>query len=182
MLIGKPSIFRRLKSLPKNNISIVAGSCKMLYPQWLPRRCSRRIDRLADIVSPRIGAFAGQAPNREKSAFYDREQSTSYQTSPVTTISMNLACKKTSPRRMPALCDAPMDRARRRQIKTPKTFDIDALLKLRPLERPRLSFPLCRSLEHGDSWVGYSLSEFIKQCDRFRQQNTSNFSLITTKK
>ena len=50
-------------------------------------------------------------------------------------------------------------------VKTPKTFDIDALMKLRPLE-DRVDRHRC--VERWSMvipWVGYSLSEFIKQCD-----------------
>jgi sulfoxide reductase catalytic subunit YedY len=50
-------------------------------------------------------------------------------------------------------------------VKTKKTFDIDALLKLRPLEDRVYRFRCVEAWSMVIPWVGYSLSEFIKQCD-----------------
>ena len=51
------------------------------------------------------------------------------------------------------------------KVKTPKTFDIDALLKLRPLEERVYRHRCVEAWSMVIPWVGYSLSEFIKQCD-----------------
>jgi sulfoxide reductase catalytic subunit YedY len=51
------------------------------------------------------------------------------------------------------------------KVKTPKTFDIDALLKLRPLEDRVYRHRCVEAWSMVIPWVGYSLSEFIKQCD-----------------
>src|ERR1700761_122561 len=50
-------------------------------------------------------------------------------------------------------------------VKTPKTFDIDELLKLRPLEDRVYRHRCVEAWSMVIPWVGYSLSEFIKQCD-----------------
>ena len=50
-------------------------------------------------------------------------------------------------------------------VKQPKTFDIDALLKLRPLEDRVYRHRCVEAWSMVIPWVGYSLSEFIKQCD-----------------
>jgi sulfoxide reductase catalytic subunit YedY len=50
-------------------------------------------------------------------------------------------------------------------VKTKKTFDIDALLKLRPLEDRVYRFRCVEAWSMVIPWVGYSLSEFISQCD-----------------
>ncbi len=50
-------------------------------------------------------------------------------------------------------------------VKQKKTFDIDALLKLRPLEDRIYRFRCVEAWSMVIPWVGYSLSEFIKQCD-----------------
>lgn len=50
-------------------------------------------------------------------------------------------------------------------VKTKKTFDIDALMKLRPLEDRIYRFRCVEAWSMVIPWVGYSLSEFIKQCD-----------------
>jgi sulfoxide reductase catalytic subunit YedY len=51
------------------------------------------------------------------------------------------------------------------KVKTPKTFDIDALMKLRPLEDRVYRHRCVEAWSMVIPWVGYSLSEFIKQCD-----------------
>ena len=50
-------------------------------------------------------------------------------------------------------------------VKAPKTFDIDDLLKLRPLEDRTYRFRCVEAWSMVVPWVGYSLSELIKQCD-----------------
>src|SRR6202008_1848151 len=50
-------------------------------------------------------------------------------------------------------------------VKQPKTFDIDALLKLRPLEDRVYRHRCVEGWSMVIPWVGYSLSEFISQCD-----------------
>jgi len=50
-------------------------------------------------------------------------------------------------------------------VKQPKTFDIDSLLKLRPLEDRVYRFRCVEGWSMVIPWVGYPLSEFIKQCN-----------------
>ena len=50
-------------------------------------------------------------------------------------------------------------------VKKPKTFDIDQLVKLRPQEERVYRFRCVEAWSMVVPWVGYSLSEFIKQCD-----------------
>lgn len=51
------------------------------------------------------------------------------------------------------------------EIKQKKKFDIDALMKLRPLEDRIYRFRCVEAWSMVIPWIGYSLSEFIKQCD-----------------
>jgi sulfoxide reductase catalytic subunit YedY len=51
------------------------------------------------------------------------------------------------------------------KVKQPKTFDIDALLKLRPLEERVYRHRCVEAWSMVVPWAGYSLSEFIKQCE-----------------
>jgi len=51
------------------------------------------------------------------------------------------------------------------KVKTPKTFDIEALLKLRPLEDRVYRHRCVEAWSMVIPWIGFSLSEFIKQCD-----------------
>ena len=50
-------------------------------------------------------------------------------------------------------------------VKNPRTFDIDALLKLKPLEDRVYRHRCVEAWSMVIPWVGYSLSEFIKQCE-----------------
>ena len=50
-------------------------------------------------------------------------------------------------------------------VKQPKTFDIDALLKLRPIEERVYRFRCVEAWSMVIPWAGYSLSEFINACD-----------------
>ncbi|HEY0759953.1 MAG TPA: protein-methionine-sulfoxide reductase catalytic subunit MsrP [Acidisarcina sp.] len=50
-------------------------------------------------------------------------------------------------------------------VKKPKTFDIDTLLNLRPQEERVYRFRCVEAWSMVIPWAGYSLSEFIKQCD-----------------
>jgi methionine sulfoxide reductase catalytic subunit len=50
-------------------------------------------------------------------------------------------------------------------VKTPKTFDIETLLKMRPLEDRVYRHRCVEAWSMVVPWVGYSLSEFIKQCE-----------------
>jgi sulfoxide reductase catalytic subunit YedY len=50
-------------------------------------------------------------------------------------------------------------------VKAKKSFDIDTLLKLRPLEERVYRFRCVEGWSMVIPWVGYSLSEFIQQCE-----------------
>jgi sulfoxide reductase catalytic subunit YedY len=49
-------------------------------------------------------------------------------------------------------------------VSKPKTFDIDTLLKLRPMEERVYRFRCVEAWSMVIPWAGYSLSEFIKEC------------------
>jgi sulfoxide reductase catalytic subunit YedY len=51
------------------------------------------------------------------------------------------------------------------EVKNKKTFDIDALMKLRPLEERVYRHRCVEAWSLVVPWIGYSLSEFIKQCE-----------------
>ena len=51
------------------------------------------------------------------------------------------------------------------QVSKPRTFDIDDLLKLRPLEERVYRFRCVEAWSMVIPWAGYSLSEFIKECN-----------------
>jgi sulfoxide reductase catalytic subunit YedY len=168
MLIGKPS------DIPSSQITS--------KEQYLDRRrflqdavsavvtagaAAVGIDRLADIVSPRIGAFAGTKLQTVKSPLSTTgEQSTSYQDITSYNNFYEFGVQKDQPaKNAGALPTRPWTVRVEGKVKTPKTFDIDALLKLRPLEDRVYRFRCVEAWSMVIPWVGYSLSEFIKQCD-----------------
>jgi methionine sulfoxide reductase catalytic subunit len=51
------------------------------------------------------------------------------------------------------------------QVKQKKTFDIDTLMKLKPMEERVYRFRCVEAWSMVIPWDGYPLSEFIKQCD-----------------
>jgi len=51
------------------------------------------------------------------------------------------------------------------EVKQRKTFDIDTLMKLRPLESRVYRMRCVEAWSMVIPWIGYSLSELIKQCD-----------------
>ena len=51
------------------------------------------------------------------------------------------------------------------EVKKPKTFDIDALMKIHPMEERIYRHRCVEAWSMVIPWAGYSLSEFIKQCE-----------------
>ncbi len=67
---------------------------------------------------------------------------------------------------MPAACRRGRGRVKvEGKVAKPLTFDIEDLLKLRPLEDRVYRHRCVEAWSMVIPWVGYSLSEFIKQCD-----------------
>jgi len=124
-------------------------------------------ERLAELVSPRIGALAGTKLETVKS--------------PLTTTGEDLTSLNDLthynnfyefgvPKNEPAenagvLPTRPWAVKVDGKVKNPKTFDIEALLKLRPLEDRVYRHRCVEAWSMVIPWVGYSLSEFIKQCE-----------------
>ena len=124
-------------------------------------------ERLAEVFEPRIGALADTKLETVKS--------------PLTTTGEDLTSLNDLthynnfyefgvPKNEPAehagvLPTRPWTVKIEGKVKTPKTFDIDALLKLRPLEDRVYRHRCVEGWSMVIPWIGYSLSEFIKQCD-----------------
>ncbi len=67
-------------------------------------------------------------------------------------------------------------------VKKPQTFDIDQLIKLRPQEERVYRFRCVEAWSMVIPWVGYSLSEFIKQCDPLPNAKYVQFLSLADKK
>ncbi len=67
-------------------------------------------------------------------------------------------------------------------VKQPKTFDIDALLKLRPMEERVYRFRCVEAWSMVIPWAGYSLSEFISACDPLPSAKFVQFDSLADRK
>ena len=67
-------------------------------------------------------------------------------------------------------------------VKKPKTFDIDTLLKLRPQEERVYRFRCVEAWSMVIPWVGYSLSEFIKECEPLGNAKYVQFLTLADRK
>jgi sulfoxide reductase catalytic subunit YedY len=124
-------------------------------------------DRLADMVSPRIGALAGTKLETVKSPLTTTgEQLTSLQDITHYNNFYEFGVNKGDPaQNAGVLPTRPWTIKVEGAVKQPKTFDIEALLKLRPLEERVYRHRCVEAWSMVIPWVGYSLSEFINQCE-----------------
>src|SRR5215469_11077149 len=124
--------------------------------------------RLADIIAPRTGVLADAAKlTTVKSPLSTTgEQLTSFEDITHYNNYYEFGVNKDEPaKNAGALPTRPWTVKVEGEVKTPKTFDIDQLLKLRPLEDRVYRHRCVEAWSMVVPWVGYSLSEFIKQCD-----------------
>ena len=125
------------------------------------------LDRLSDVVSPRLRAFAGTKLETVKSPLSTTgEQLTSFEDITHYNNFYEFGVNKDQPaKNAGALPTRPWTVKVEGKVKTPKTFDIDQLLKLRPLEDRVYRHRCVEGWSMVIPWIGYSLSEFIKECD-----------------
>ena len=124
-------------------------------------------DRLAEVFDPSIDALAGTKLQTVKSPLTTTgEELTSYQD--VTTYNnfYEFGVDKSQPsQNAGSLPTRPWTVRVDGLVKKPLVFDIDALLRLRPLEDRVYRHRCVEAWSMVIPWVGYSLSEFIRQCD-----------------
>jgi methionine sulfoxide reductase catalytic subunit len=172
MLIRKPS------DIPSSEITSPES-----YSQFLSRRRFLRnavaggaaagavlagADRLADVFDPRTHALADETKLETiKSPLSTTgEQLTSFQDITHYNNYYEFGVEKGQPaQNAGALPTRPWTVKVDGKVKQPKTFDIEALLKLRPLEDRIYRHRCVEAWSMVIPWIGYSLSEFIKQCD-----------------
>jgi len=125
------------------------------------------VDRFADLIAPRTRAFAGTKLETVKSPLTTTgEQLTSLQNITTYNNFYEFGVEKGDPsKNAGGLPTRPWTVKVEGKVKAPKTFDIDQLLKLRPLEDRVYRFRCVEGWSMVIPWVGYSLSEFIKECE-----------------
>jgi methionine sulfoxide reductase catalytic subunit len=167
MLIRKPS-----------NVASSEITSQDVYTEFFGRRRFLRIAsaagaaifgaaKLAEIVSPRTGALAGTKLETVKSPLTTTgEQLTSLEDLTHYNNYYEFGVEKTQPAQNAGVLQTrPWTIKVEGKVKKPLTFDIDALLKLHPLEDRIYRHRCVEAWSMVIPWVGYSLSEFIKQCD-----------------
>jgi len=124
-------------------------------------------ERIAEVFDPRISALAGTKLETVKSPLTTTgETLTSLEDITHYNNFYEFGVNKTDPAKNAAgLPTRPWTVKVSGKVKAPKTFDIDALLKLRPLEDRIYRHRCVEAWSMVIPWVGYSLSELIKQCD-----------------
>ena len=124
-------------------------------------------DRLAEMISPRIAARAGTKLQTVPSKLTTSgEQLTSYDDITHYNNFYEFGVPKNEPsQNAGVLPTRPWTVRVEGLVKQPKTFDIEALLKLRPLEDRVYRHRCVEAWSMVIPWVGYSLSEFIKECE-----------------
>jgi sulfoxide reductase catalytic subunit YedY len=125
------------------------------------------LDRAAEIVSPSLGAHAGTKLETIKSPLTTTgEELTSLNDVTHYNNFYEFGVPKDEPaRNAGGLPTRPWTVKVDGLVKKPLTFDIDALLKLRPLEDRVYRHRCVERWSMVIPWVGYSLSEFINKCE-----------------
>ncbi len=167
MLIGKPP------DIPSSEIT-----SRHAYFRYLTRRrflkgaaatgaAALAADRLAVVFSPRTTAFAGTKLQTVHSPLTTTgEQLTTYDDITHYNNFYEFGVEKGDPaKNAGALPTRPWTVKVEGKVAKPLTFDIDDLLKLRPLEDRVYRHRCVEAWSMVIPWVGYSLSEFIKQCN-----------------
>jgi sulfoxide reductase catalytic subunit YedY len=125
------------------------------------------MERVSELIQPHIAAQAGAKLQTVKSSLTTTgEELTSFNDITHYNNFYEFGVNKSDPaRNAGGLPTRPWSVKITGKVKAPKTFDIDSLLKLRPLEDRVYRHRCVEAWSMVIPWVGYSLSEFIKQCD-----------------
>jgi methionine sulfoxide reductase catalytic subunit len=167
MLIGKPPDIPSSEITPRNDYKWYLNRRRFLRGAVAAGAAALGADRLADVFGPGIAAKAGTKLETVKSPLTTTgEQLTSFEDITHYNNFYEFGVDKSQPaKNAGALPTRPWTVKVEGKVKTPKTFDIEALLKLRPLEDRVYRHRCVEAWSMVIPWVGYSLSEFIKECD-----------------
>ena len=167
MLIGKPPDIPASEITPRELCDRFFNRRRFLSGAAAIGAAALGADRLAEVFDPSIDALAGTKLQTVKSSLTTTgEELTSYQD--VTTYNnfYEFGVDKSQPsQNAGSLPTRPWTVRVDGLVKKPLVFDIDALLRLRPLEDRVYRHRCVEAWSMVIPWVGYSLSEFIKQCD-----------------
>ena len=167
MLIGKPSDIPSSEITSKGNYEEYFNRRRFLKTAAAAGATVLGVERVANLIDPRIAAHAGTKLQTVKSPLTTTgEELTSYDGITHYNNFYEFGVDKDQPaKNAGALPTRPWTVKVEGKVAKPLTFDIDALLKLRPLEDRVYRHRCVEAWSMVIPWVGYSLSEFIEQCD-----------------
>jgi sulfoxide reductase catalytic subunit YedY len=167
MLIGKPADIRSSEITPQSCYEWYVDRRRFLRGAAAAGAAALGAERLADVISPWTGAQAGTKLETVPSPLTTTgEDLTSLNDLTHYNNFYEFGVQKNEPaQNAGGLPTRPWTVRVDGKVKTPKTFDIEALLKLRPLEDRVYRHRCVEAWSMVIPWVGYSLSEFIKQSD-----------------
>ena len=167
MLIGKSPEIPSSEITPKSEYDWYVSRRKFLRGAAATGVAALGSERLAEMISPTVGAKADTRLQTVKSPLTTTgEQLTSFEDITHYNNFYEFGVDKDSPsKNAGGLPTRPWTVKIEGKVKTPKTFDIDQLLKMRPLEERVYRHRCVEAWSMVIPWVGYSLSELINQCD-----------------
>jgi len=167
MMIQKPADIPSSEITPRSGYDWYISRRKFLRNAAATGAAVLGAERIAEVLSPATRAHAGTKLQTVKSPLTTSgEDLTTYDDITHYNNFYEFGVNKTDPAKNAAgLPTRPWTVKVSGKVKSPKTFDIDSLLKLRPLEDRVYRHRCVEAWSMVIPWVGYSLSEFIKQCD-----------------
>jgi len=167
MLIGKPADIPSSEITPRSGYEWYMNRRSFLRGAAAAGAAALGAERLADVISPGTGALAGTKLETVPSPLTTTgEDLTSLNDLTHYNNFYEFGVQKSEPaQNAGVLPTRPWTVRVDGKVKTPKTFDIEALLKLKQLEDRVYRHRCVEAWSMVIPWVGYSLSEFIKQCD-----------------
>jgi len=167
MLIGKPADIPSSEITSRDDYNEYFNRRRFLRGAVAAGATVLGAERLANLIEPRIAAQAGTKLQTVKSPLTTTgEQLTSFDDITHYNNFYEFGVEKDQPaKNAGGLPTRPWTVKVEGKVAKPLSFDIDDLLKLRPLEDRVYRHRCVEAWSMVIPWVGYSLSEFIKQCD-----------------
>jgi len=167
MLIGKPAEIPSSEITSRDEYEGYINRRRFLRSAVSTAAAALGAEQVAEMFSPSVSVLAGTKLETVKSPLTTTgEQLTSFQDITHYNNFYEFGVDKDQPaKNAGVLPTRPWTVRVEGLVKQPKSFDIEALLKLRPLEDRVYRHRCVEAWSMVIPWVGYSLSEFIKQCD-----------------
>jgi sulfoxide reductase catalytic subunit YedY len=167
MLLGKHCDIPSSEITPQSGYNWYVTRRRFLRSAVATGAIALGADRIVDVLSPSTAAHADTKLDTVKSPLTTTgEQLTSFEDITHYNNFYEFGVDKDQPaKNAGVLPTRPWTVKVEGKVKTPKTIDIEALLKLRPLEDRVYRHRCVEAWSMVIPWVGYSLSEFIQECD-----------------